>query len=255
MRGTAAGWIESRSGLVLRPWQRAVTAAMFPDDGCCRIETFLISTVEEGWEDDVERLVATLYAAFTFPAPESASASRTIRRRPRRTVFDLDRGGDAASWVGTQSAAAVRRRIEMVFPEWVADRCVSADFAGAAGGRFSGITSFTERGRFRHEAHLRTFEELTPVPPHGGRCIRIIDSYAGFTGDHPIFERMWARALAGDRADGDPAGFQIGRLWAFIDQGEEARQRAWLGSRRGCVAYYEEQRRVVAARGRSAGCM
>jgi phage terminase large subunit-like protein len=72
--------------------------------------------------------------------------------------------------------------------------------------------------------------------------MRIVDSYAGFQGDSPILEPMWSRALAGERLHAELPIFGAGRLWSYVDQGEEAQERAWLGNPADREAYYEEQR-------------
>ena len=84
------------------------------------------------------------------------------------------------------------------------------------------------------------WEELTPLPER--RSLRIVDSYAGFQGDSPILEPLWTRAVAGERVEGDLPVFTSGRLWAFVDQGEEAQARAWRGEEASAAPYYAEQR-------------
>lgn len=79
----------------------------------------------------------------------------------------------------------------------------------------------------------------------GRRSLRIVDSYAGFAGDSPILEPMWQRALAGERLDEELPVFASGQLWAFVDTGEEAQQRAWRGSPEEMARYYEEQRSTL----------
>ena len=115
---------------------------------------------------------------------------------------------------------------------------IPADFAGAAGATF-GVSSWTELWAFRHEGHMRLWEEMTPIPNR--RSLRIVDSYAGFTGDAPVLEPLWTRALDGDRLDDDLPVYANGKLWAFIDTGVEAQQRGWLGDPREMDAYYREQ--------------
>jgi phage terminase large subunit-like protein len=92
---------------------------------------------------------------------------------------------------------------------------------------------------YRHEAHVRLWEELTPIPNR--RSLRIVDSYAGFSGDAPVLEPLWNRALAGERLDEELPIFGSGKLRAFIDSGEEAQRRAWLGDRAEMESYYTEQ--------------
>jgi phage terminase large subunit-like protein len=66
-------WVVPETGLLIRlvGWQRAVLLAMFPEDGSpSPWETFLISTTKKAGKTTLNA-IATLYAALTFPAPET----------------------------------------------------------------------------------------------------------------------------------------------------------------------------------------
>ncbi|MEP6977621.1 MAG: hypothetical protein ABI948_06170 [Thermoleophilia bacterium] len=211
-------WIlpETRRPIVLQPWQRETLLAIFPPDGSpSPHETFLISTVKKAGKTELNA-VATLYAALTFPAPETVFAVANDLEQAQERVFE--RIAKAARAMGlVRSGAAVVSRSEIVFPE-TGSRIVAvpADFAGAAGAVF-GITSWTELWAYRHEGHVRLWEELTPIPNR--RSLRIVDSYAGFAGDAPILEAVWQRALEGERIHDELPIYTSGKLWAFIDQG------------------------------------
>jgi phage terminase large subunit-like protein len=235
-----SSWIlpETRRPVVLRSWQKAALRAMFPPDGSrSPWETFLISTVKKGGKTTLNA-IATKYAALTFPAPETVYVVANDEAQAQERVFDLIAAQVRRSGL-VRAGKAVVSKGEILFRE-TGTRIVAlpADFAGAAGAIF-GVSSWTEVWAFRFEAHVRLFEELTPIP--GRRSLRIVDSYAGFEGDSPILEPMWQRALAGERLDDELPIFASGRLWAFIDVGEEAQARAWLGNPADMEAYYREQ--------------
>ncbi len=237
---TETHWVVPETGqpIELRPWQVEVLRAMFPDDGSpSPWTTFLISTVNKGGKTTLNA-IATLYAALTFPAPETAFCVANDEAQAQERVFDL-----IAKQVRTMglvaTGAAVISKSEIVFPETGSKiTALPADFAGAAGAIF-GISSWTELWAFRYEGHVRLWEELTPIP--GRRSLRIVDSYAGFAGDSPILEPMWNRALGGDRLQHEPPIYSAGGLWAMIDTGEEAKRRAWLSSPEALESYYREQ--------------
>lgn len=223
--------------MVLRPWQKATLLAMYPADGSpSRHETFLISTVKKAGKTDTDAMGTAYGTLSTRGQVALVVANDELQARDR--VFDriakqcqlqgFVRNGEAIVTKNEISFPAIGSRIE----------AISSDFAGAAGGLF-GITSWTETWAFRHESQVRLWEELTPIPNR--RSLRIVDSYAGFTGESPILEPMWARALAGERIHDDLPIFSNGRLWAFTDQGEEAQRNAWLGDPADMAAYYEEQ--------------
>ena len=232
--------LESGDLIRLRPWQRAVLLAMFPADGSSPpFETFLISLLKKSGKTETTAL-ATLYAALTFPAPETVfCVANDLEQANERIFARIVRALRAMGLVA--SGAATVSANEILFPE-TGSRIVAlaADYAGSAGAVF-GVTSWTELWGYRHEGHVRLWEELTPIPRR--RSLRIIDSYAGFAGDAPVLEPLWARALAGERLDGvgDLPVYTNGRLWALIDQGVEARARYWLGDPADMEAYYAEQ--------------
>ena len=236
----AVAWIELRSGFDLRPWQRAAVLAMFPEDGSTsQYETFLLSTVKKAGKTSINAWMVLYAAAVAFPDGETAYVIANDADQAEENTFSLIL--QAVRVAGLEaSGAAVIKRDRVLFPE-SGTRIITlpADYAGSAGARF-GITSFTELWAYRHESHIRLWEELTPNPNR--RSLRIVDSYAGFDGDAPALEPLWERALAGQRVDDDMPIFTNGRLWAFIDQGEEAQERGWLGDPGEMDAYYDEQR-------------
>jgi phage terminase large subunit-like protein len=233
-------WIIPEIGrpIRLKPWQKAALLAMFPADGSSSpFETFLLSTVKKAGKTELDA-IATCYATLTFPAPATAYAVANDLQQAQDRVFErISRAVRAMGLV--KSGAAIVSKSEIVFTE-TGSRIVAvpADFAGAAGAIFD-ITSWTELWAFRFEGHVRLWEELTPIPNR--RSLRIVDSYAGFSGSSPILEPMWARALAGERLDAELPIYANGRLWAFVDSGEGAQRRAWLGDPKGMAAYYAEQ--------------
>jgi phage terminase large subunit-like protein len=234
-----ADWrLETGELIRLRPWQKAVLLAMFPPDGSpSPWETFLISTVKKGGKTELNA-IATAYAALTFPAPETAYCVANDAEQAEQRVFErIARAVRAMGLV--KAGAAVVSKSEVFFTETGSKIvAIPADFAGAAGALF-GITSWTELWAYRFEAHTRLWEELTPVPHR--RSLRIVDSYAGFSGDAAVLEPMWRRALEGERLDGELPIYANGKLWAYIDTGEDAQRRAWLGEPGEMQAYYREQ--------------
>jgi phage terminase large subunit-like protein len=238
----AAEWIERHSGLKLRPWQVAAVLAMFPPDGSpSPYETFLLSTVKKAGKTSLNAW-CVLYAALHFPAGETCYVLANDAAQAEENCFSLIEQAVRRAGLADSGAAIVNKdRIE--FPE-VGSRIVAlpADFAGSAGGRF-GVTSWTELWAYRHENHIRLWEEMTPNPNR--RSLRIVDSYAGFTGDAPALEPLWERAIRGERLEGDLPIFTDGKLWAYVDQGEEAQERCWLGEPAEMVSYYEEQRKTL----------
>jgi phage terminase large subunit-like protein len=230
---------ETGQTIVLAPWEKACLTAMFPLDGApSPWETFLVSTAKKAGKTTINA-IATTYAALSFPAPETAYIVANDFDQATGRVFVLI--ADALRAMGLERDGSVAiRATEIIFRETHSRiASIAADFAGAAGATF-GITSWTEAWAYRYESAVRLWEELTPIPTR--RSLRIVDSYAGFTGDAPVLEPLWQRALAGERLDPELPIYATGRLWAYLDQGEEAQRRAWRGTDAEMEAYYAEQR-------------
>lgn len=237
-------WIvpETRRRIVLKEWQKRFLLAAFPPDGApSDYETFLISTVKKAGKTETNA-IAVLFAALTRPGPETIFTVANDLMQSRDRVFSrilvqlrlsgmLDRGEVRA----TKSELAFRDNGTLI-------QALAADAAGSAGAIF-GVSSWTELWAYEHESHTRLYEEMTPIP--GRHSLRIIDSYAGFTGAAPILEPLWTRAIAGDPADPELPIYTTGRLWAYVDTGEEAQRRCWLGDPAGREPYYAEQRRSL----------
>ena len=229
---------ESGQTIVLAPWERAVLTAMFPEDGTpSKWETFLISTPKKAGKTTANA-IATCYAALTFPAPETAYVLANDMDQSQGRVFVLI--ADALRAMGLERDGSVSIGATSITFRETHSRIIAlpADFAGSAGAIF-GISSWTEAWAFRYESAVRLWEEMTPIPNR--RSLRIVDSYAGFTGDAPVLEPLWQRALAGQRLGKMPI-FTNGRLWAYLDQGEEAQRRVWRGTEAEMQSYYAEQR-------------
>ena len=239
-------WIvpETKKRIDLRPWQRLTLDAMFPPDGSAPAhETFLISLPKKCGKTETNSMATMFRAVTTRDEVCLVVANDEVQARDR--VFDRVVKQCALQGL-SQSGEAVVTKNEIFFPA-VGSRIVviSSDWAGAAGGIF-GCSSWTETWSFRFEGHQRLWEELTPLPPIAGRrSLRICDTYAGFSGDSPILEPLWGRALAGKRLNDSPPVYSTGKLWALVDQGEQAWEHAWLGDPAGREAYYAEQRATL----------
>lgn len=230
---------DGKAPIVLRSWQKAVLFAAFPDDGPSEWETFLISTVKKGGKTTLNA-IATTYAALTFPAPERALVVANDRDQAEGRVFRMI--ADWAKLSGREaSGEIVIRKSEIEWPETgtkiVAIPC---DATGEAGDNF-GISSWTEVWGFEYEAQVRLWDELTPIPAR--RSIRLVDSYAGYDGRAPVLIPLWESAIKGVRVEGELPIYTDGRLWALIDQGEEAQARAWRDDESQREGYYAEQKR------------
>jgi len=112
---------------------------------------------------------------------------------------------------------------------------IASDYRGAAGSRHS-LAVFDELWGFDSEAAERLYEELTP-PPSEPDAFLLVVTYAGFTGESTLLERMYQRGLAGTRADDDLEIYEAEGLFMFWSH---TPRQSWQTE-----AYYHEQRRSL----------
>jgi phage terminase large subunit-like protein len=86
---------------------------------------------------------------------------------------------------------------ELGFSNGSVIRAIASDYRGAAGGR-QFLVIFDELWGYSSENATRLFEELRPPPTEKGSYILIV-SYAGWTGESTVLERLYQRALKGKR--------------------------------------------------------
>lgn len=113
------------------------------------------------------------------------------------------------------------------------------DAPGSAGANFATV-SFSELWGYVFEQGNRLFEELTPIPLTD--CVRLIDSYAGYTAESELLQRVWDRGEAGQRVNEEWPIYLAGQQLSYIHQGQDAQIKCWRGTEAQRQSYYEEQR-------------
>lgn len=113
------------------------------------------------------------------------------------------------------------------------------DAPGSAGANFNTV-SFSELWGYQYEMGQRLFEELTPLPL--SNCLRLIDSYAGYTNESELLQRVWDRGESGERINEEWPITLAGQQLSYIHQGTEAQIKCWRGTEAQREAYYTEQK-------------
>lgn len=84
------------------------------------------------------------------------------------------------------------------YPNGARVECVPTDPSGEAGGN-DDLIVYSELWGWKSKAHQRMWSEMTLSPTKFGSSQRWIDTYAGFTGESPILEQLYAAGLQGTR--------------------------------------------------------
>lgn len=112
---------------------------------------------------------------------------------------------------------------------------ISSDYKGAAGSRHS-LVVYDELWGFSLERSERLFEELT-VPPTESNAWVLVVTYAGWSGESVVLERLYQRGLTGQRIDHELELYQHDDLVMFWSH---TPRQPWQTAQ-----YYAEQRRML----------
>jgi phage terminase large subunit-like protein len=86
-------------------------------------------------------------------------------------------------------------------------RAIASDAEGEAGARHS-LVIHDELHGAKHPAAQRLYAELTP-PPTEPDAFRLIGTYAGYTGESVVLEKLYERGLTGERIDDELEVFSV----------------------------------------------
>lgn len=112
---------------------------------------------------------------------------------------------------------------------------ISSDYKGAAGSRHS-LVVYDELWGFSLERAERLFEELTPPPTEPNAWVLIV-TYAGWTNESVLLERLYKRGLEGERIDDELELYRNGDLTMFWSH---TPRQPWQTE-----AYYDSQRLIL----------
>jgi len=211
----------------LSDYQRAVLLLMFAKHYAIR----LWSEVKKSGKTFLAALVALFYAmtrpdseVILLANDEDQSLGRVFATAVKLCEYNPE-----------LRASARNLASEIRFSNGSTIKAQASDYKGAAGGRQI-LTIFDELWAYDSERALRLYEEQTP-PPTLAEAFIFIVSYAGFTGESTVLEKLHDRGRKGKRLSRQyevTADAGLCMFWSHT-----ARQ-PWQTK-----AYYAEQRRIL----------
>jgi hypothetical protein len=112
---------------------------------------------------------------------------------------------------------------------------IPSDYQGEAGRRHS-LAIFDEPWGIMSERAQRLFEELQPIPSEPEAWILMV-TYAGFSGESVLLEKLYTAALTGERLDDELEVYRKGSITMFWSH---TPRQPWQTD-----AYYDEQRQTL----------
>lgn len=181
----------------LSPHQRRVLerALVWDEDGRLLLKLFLWGEMKKSGKTFVAACLAVWWA-FTNPNTEIKIVANDLEQsvgRVFKTVVQILKQNPVLA----QSAKILAESITLSNGTTI--EAISSDYKGAAGSRHS-LVVYDELWGFSLERAERLFEELTPPPTEPNAWV-LIATYAGWTGESVLLERLYKRGLAGERID------------------------------------------------------
>lgn len=221
-----------------KPWtlsrhQRRVLAAAFrwDRDGRLRIRSFLWGEMKKSGKTFLAACLV-LWWGFITPDSEIKIAANDLEQSVGRVFLTVVKLLEHNSELGL---SAKIRAADIVLTNGTTIAAISSDYKGAAGSRHS-LVVFDELWGFSHEAAQRLYEELTPPPTEENAWLLVV-TYAGWTGESVLLERLYKQGLAGERIDDELEMYIADELFMFWSH---TPRQPWQTER-----YYAEQRRSL----------
>jgi hypothetical protein len=150
-------------------------------------------------------LILVVLLLFSPPYSEAICCANDYEQAASRTFRTLARIVAASPAL---AADAVIGRDRIAFKTSQSTISAISSDAGSAAGSNASIVVFDELWAYTSERSRRLWDEMTP-PPTRKFAVRLVVSYAGYTGESELLEELYARGLAG-RPIGD-------ELWSTDD--------------------------------------
>ena len=232
-------WIDVTGQPVrLTDWQRAVLSAWW--DNREDVTTLAISNVKKTGKTFINA-VLLCWRWLALPGQHFASGN-DFEQSQARQFKEIAQMVERNDYLRENVKAG---RSELLFiPTGSTLTALAADATGNSGANFI-TTSHTETWGVEHEASIRSFEELTPIPGtfSGLPCLRICDSYAGMIGESKTWQGIVDNGLLGKKVG--KSIYKNGQVLLFHMTGKDAREKCFRGTPAEAKRYYTEQHRTL----------
>lgn len=137
-----------------------------------------------------------LYRAFHTKWGSVKIIANDLKQADSRVAFYLRR----AIELNPRMTNIKQANYKTTLPNHTTIEAIPIDPAGEAGGNDDFIC-FSELWAAKHKALESMWSEMTISPMKFGKSQRWVETYAGFSGESPILERLYERGIKGERLD------------------------------------------------------
>lgn len=180
----------------LFPFQKAILKAALARDGSGKFiwQTVVFSAIKKSGKTRVSAMV-DCWAADSFgPFAEVYLAANDGKQSEDRLLSAIKKCLQFNPALGWRAVGG-----QVTLPDGSFIKAIPVNPEGQAGGNPT-IATFSEMWGYRLEHKQRLWTALTISPVRRGKSIRWVDTYAGFDGESPILEDLYAKTVTGGRA-------------------------------------------------------
>lgn len=197
-------WIQSEfyipelnGSIQLYPYQIAALreSQSKDDNGDFKYNLVVWGDIKKSAKSSVAAAIA-LYRAFHVKWGSVKIIANDLKQADSRVAFYLRR----AIELNPRMTNIKQANYKTTLPNHTTIEAIPIDPAGEAGGNDDHIV-FSELWAAKHKALEQMWTELTISPMKFGKSQRWVETYAGFSGESPILERLYERGIKGERLD------------------------------------------------------
>lgn len=228
-RDPETGEIFQPGPIRLAPHQRKILRYAFTRvNGLFPYVTIVYSTIKKSGKTRIAAGIAAWYAATQGNFNEVYCLANDGKQSSDRILSAIKKSvtlNPNHDWHTTKT------RIEL--PNGTFIEAIPCDASGQAGSN-PGLTVWSEMWGYRHRHQERLWTEMTVPPTRWGHAMRLVESYAGYTGESHVLENLYD---LGTRVGIPHPAFQnhsipvfvnpTARMFCYWDQGESARRMPW----------------------------
>ncbi len=165
------------------------------DNGDFKYSLVVWGDIKKSAKSSVAAAIA-LYRAFHVKWGSVKIIANDLKQADSRVAFYLRR----AIKLNPRMTNIKQANYKTTLPNHTTVEAIPIDPSGEAGGN-DDLIVFSELWAARHKALEQMWSEMTLSPMKFGKSQRWVETYAGFSGESPILERLYERGIKGERLD------------------------------------------------------
>lgn len=219
--------------------KRIIRAALTKVNGLFPFTTIVYSTIKKSGKTRLAAGIGAWYADTQGQYNEVYCLANDGKQSSDRILSAIRKGVELSPHLDWEIT-----KTRIVLPTGTFIEAIPCDPTGQAGAN-PGVTVWSEMWGFRHEYKERLWTEMTVPPTRYGKAFRLVESYAGYSGESNVLEHLYdvgvRHGMRHPLFPDIPVYINIpARTFVYWDTGEAARRMPWQ-----TPEYYSEESQLL----------